>query len=123
MIGIQSRIIYFLFLCIGTRLYLSYLINIVGKEIYKILTTIILIIGCGFLIIYFGGYRKRGLETGGKKIWWNNLRPVHGILYILAAIMMIYGMRYKASIVILVDTIIGLLSFLWYHINAKNIYI
>ena len=25
--------------------------------------------------------RKTGLEVFGDKIWWNNLRPIHGILY------------------------------------------
>ena len=60
---IQKRILTFLVLCIGARLGLAYLAkNLSGKWSLS-LATIIAAIGMGFLIIYFGGLRKTGVET------------------------------------------------------------
>jgi hypothetical protein len=68
----------------------------------------------GFIYIFLTGIRKSGPETFGDKIWWNNLRPVHAILYLLFAYNAIIGNQ-SAWIYLFIDVLIGLISFLIYH--------
>jgi hypothetical protein len=50
----------------------------------------------------------------GEKIWWNDLRPFHALFYTLFASMAI--MRNPlAWIWLLVDVLVGLVSFLVFH--------
>ena len=50
----------------------------------------------------------------GDKIWWNDLRPIHGTMYALFAYNAITGNDF-AWIFLLIDVIIGLVSFLTFH--------
>ena len=68
----------------------------------------------GFLVIYSGNLRKTGVEVFGERIWWNDLRPIHGILYLAFAYLAINKHK-NAYKVLLADVTIGLLSFLAYH--------
>ena len=43
----------------------------------------------GFFLIYGMGWRKTGAEVFGYRIWWNELRPIHGALWLLFAVMAI----------------------------------
>ena len=67
-----------------------------------------------FMYIYLTGSRKTGVEVLGDKIWWNNLRPLHALLYGLFAYNAIMGNK-QSWIYLLVDVLIGLTSFLIYH--------
>lgn len=99
----------FYLLCIPIRLILAYVAYKLDKMppvlqySFIILTTAI---GLGFWSIYLNGWRKTGLETGGKPIWWNNLRPIHGSLYLLYAGLALSGVK-NAWVVLLIDVIIG----------------
>lgn len=97
----------FLVGCIGARIFLA--------KLAPKLSPLLFCIAMGFLIIYAGGYRKTGIETGGKAIWWNHLRPIHGALYLVAALV-----PYWSSVVILIDTVIGLFAYL-HHNSFLNI--
>ena len=66
----------------------------------------------GFLTIYLGGYRKTGDETFGQKIWWNNLRPIHSLLYFTFAYLAI-NQHKLAYMPLLIDVTIGILAFLY----------
>jgi hypothetical protein len=66
----------------------------------------------GFLYLFFTGTRKTG--AFGEKVWWNNLRPVHALLYLLFAYNAIQGKR-NAWVYLLVDALIGLVSFLFVY--------
>jgi hypothetical protein len=68
----------------------------------------------GFFYLFLSGSRKTGEEVFGNKIWWNNLRPLHGLLYFLFAYNAINGNKYAWKF-LLIDVIIGLISFLSYH--------
>ena len=68
----------------------------------------------GFLLIFLFGLRKTGQEVFGEKIWWNNLRPVHALLYFLFAYNAINGNK-MAYQFLLIDVIIGLTGFLTFH--------
>jgi hypothetical protein len=103
----------FLFGCIGTRLLLTFLAK-TQLEYLPYMGFVALLVSIGFLYIYFTGSRKTGIETGGKPIWWDHLRPLHATLYGLFAFAAIMG-RSDAWKVLLADTTIGLVAFLQHH--------
>lgn len=112
--NIQKRFLLFLFGCIGSRLLLVYLAKIASKLYLMYLGYLALIPAIGFFYLFFSGTRKTGMEVFGEKIWWNNLRPIHGSLYLLFSYNAITGNQ-NAWIYLLVDVIIGLISFLIFH--------
>ena len=68
----------------------------------------------GFIYIYLTNSRQTGAEVFGGKIWWNNIRPIHGLLYGMFAYNAI-KQNSGAYKYLLVDVIIGLISFLMHH--------
>ena len=111
----QKRFLLFLGGCIPSRLLFAYISKISSLAVNQFLATIAFIIATGFLYIYFTGSRKTGLETGGESIWWNNLRPIHALFYYLFAYMIFIKKIKDAWKFIVIDTIVGLLSFLMFH--------
>jgi len=117
---IQKRFLLFLFGCIGARLLLVHVAKTYKEQNVKnILLIFTLLVSAGFFFIYFTGIRKKGTETFGSDIWWNNLRPLHGFLYLLFAILFYQNKPY-AWMVLLADVVIGLSAFLIFHYNAGN---
>lgn len=115
----QKRFILFLLGCIGTRS----LFVLVSKEatplVLQILGYIALLPAIGFTLIYLFNLRQTGQEVFGEKIWWNHLRPLHALLYFLFAYMAI-NKNTNAWIVLLIDVMVGLFSFLIHHFMAGN---
>ena len=112
--NIQKRFILFLFGCIPVRLSIVYLAKNIYLQYLPILGYIALIPAIVFAYIFLSGSRKTGPETFGAKIWWNNLRPLHSLLYFLFAFNAITKNN-KAWLYLLYDVIIGLSSFLIFH--------
>ena len=104
----------FLIGCIGVRSLLVVIAKYSNTTYLKYLGYLALVPAVGFIYIYLTGSRKTGGETFGEKIWWNNLRPVHSILYLLFAYNAIIGNK-QAWIYLLADVLFGLLSFLIHH--------
>jgi hypothetical protein len=98
----------FLLGCIPFRILLAYIAFSFPNN--KLLTIFASIIGISFFMIYATGMRKTGIETGGKPIWWNQWRPVHGFLYLLFAILNMMNIR-NAWMILAVDVIVGLIAF------------
>jgi hypothetical protein len=115
---IQKRILLFLIGCIGTRLFLVYLAKNINIRLLKYMGYLALIPAIGFIYIYLTGSRQTGAEVFGDKIWWNNLRPIHGLLYLLFSYNAINGNKY-AWIYLLIDVLFGLTSFLIYHLFLR----
>ncbi len=111
---IQKRFALFLLGCIVIRLLFVYIAKTVNIKYLPILGYLALIPSIGFIYLFFSGTRKTGLEVFGDKIWWNNLRPVHALLYGLFAYNAI-NKNEKSWIFLLIDVILGLFSFLLYH--------
>ena len=111
---IQKRFLVFLFGCIVVRFLFVMVAIKINKKYLPYLGMLSILPAIGFIYIYLGGYRKTGGETFGQKIWWNNLRPVHAILYLTFAYLAINksSQSYKP---LLIDVLVGLLSFLIYH--------
>jgi hypothetical protein len=101
--------------CIGLRLLLTYVaktsVNPVTQRSLSIITGVIAL---GFLTIYLFDLRKTGAEVGGKEIWWNNLRPIHGLLYGVFSVAT-YIQNPNAWMILLLDTIVGLFSYLSHY--------
>lgn len=112
--AIHKRMLLFLIGCIGTRLFLVYLAKNISTELLKYMGYVLLLPAFGFIYIYLTGSRKTGAEVFGGKIWWNNLRPIHALLYLLFSYNAITGNTY-AWIYLLIDVIIGFISFILHH--------
>ena len=110
----QKRFLLFLIGCIGTRTLLVYLAKNVNKTYLKYMGYLSLLPAIGFFYLFLSGSRKTGAEVFGDKIWWNDLRPVHGLMYFLFSYNAING-NPNAWLYLLVDVIIGLISFLGFH--------
>ena len=117
--NIHKRFLLFLFGCIGSRSALVILIKNQKKNNLPIFGYIGLIVSFGFLYIYLTNSRKTGGEVFGDKIWWNELRVVHGLLYLCFSIYSIKKKNYS-WIPLLIDVSIGLISFLFYHYKNNN---
>jgi hypothetical protein len=118
--SIQKRFLLFLGGCIPMRLLLVLLAKYGNKILLQLMGLFALVIGLGFIIIYIGGYRKTGMETGGNVIWWNNIRPLHSFLYLFFAWSIFYGNTKKAWKILLFDVIIGIVAFIVFHSQQGN---
>ena len=67
-------------------------------------------------LIFITGIRSTGAEVFGGKIWWNNLRPIHAILYATFGYLA-YNKSKSAYKPLVLDAIIGLISFVIYHLS------
>lgn len=114
--NIQKRFLLFLFGCIPTRLFITYLVKHTTGIYLKTMGYIAFIIAFSFLYLFVSGKRKTGIETFGDKIWWNGLRPVHATLYLLFAYGAIHGNK-GAWKYLMYDVIIGLVAFLAFHLQ------
>ena len=111
---LQERFLLFLIGCIGIRSLFVIIAKYVNTTYLKYLGYLALVPAIGFVYIYLTGSRKTGAEVFGEKIWWNNLRPIHAILYFLFAYNAIIGNK-QSWIYLLVDVLFGLISFLIHH--------
>ena len=112
--SIQTRFLLFLFGCIGMRSLFVIIAKNVSIQYLQYLGYLALLPAIGFIYIFITGSRKTGPEVLGDKIWWNNLRPLHALLYGLFAYNAIKG-NPNSWMFLLLDVTIGLISFLVYH--------
>ena len=121
----KTRILLFLVGCMGSRAFLVYLAYRCGnshggvacRRILNAMAVMAILVSVAFMTIFLTGSRKTGPEVFGDKIWWNSLRPVHSLLYLAFAIAAVY-VPTQAYIPLLLDVIIGLVAFTWYHTHA-----
>ena len=110
----KKRIFLFLFGCIGTRLLLTLIARQIRVEKLPIMGYIYILLGFGFILNFIFKIRKTGIEVDGEKIWWDNIRPIHGFLYLYFAYLAINN-NIDAWKVLFIDTLIGLLVFINHH--------
>ena len=111
---IQKRFLLFFIGCIGTRSLFVYLAKTVNTTYLQYMGYLSILPAIGFFYLFLTGSRKIGGEVFGDKIWWANLRPIHGLLYGLFAYSAIKGNKCSWKY-LLVDVVIGLVSFLIFH--------
>jgi len=112
--NIQKRFLLFLLGCFPTRLLLAYIAKTISVAYLPILGYLGILPTIGFYYLFLTGTRKTGAEVFGGKIWWNMLRPVHGLLYGLFSYNAINQNR-NSWIYLAVDAFLGLGSFLVHH--------
>jgi hypothetical protein len=117
---IQKRFLLFLIGCIGVRTGIAVYAKYASTTMLTIMGYLALLPAIGFMAIYLMGARKTGAEVFGERIWWNDLRPVHAALYFAFSYMAINKNR-NAWIALIVDAVIGLMSFMTHHYRAGNI--
>lgn len=110
---IQKRFILFLGGCMVVRSLIAY-ISYAHPEYNKYLVIGALILAFSWLWIYFVTPRTTGPEVMGGSIWWNELRPVHAMLYLLFVIYVVADVDH-AWLPLAVDVVVGLTAFLVYH--------
>jgi hypothetical protein len=112
--NIQKRFLLFLIGCMGVRTLLVIITKNIEIKYLKYMGYLALLPAIGFMYIYLTGTRKTGGEVFGEKIWWNDLRPLHSLLYFLFAYNAIIGNR-NSWIYLLIDVLIGFTSFMIFH--------
>ena len=117
--NIQKRLLLFLCGCIPVRLLIVYVTKHIPLHYLPILGYIALIPAIAFAYLFLSGSRTTGPETFGDKIWWNNVRPIHSVLYFMFAFNAIKKNN-KAWVYLLYDVIIGLGSFIVFHYNNND---
>lgn len=112
--NLQKRLLLFLFGCIGTRSLFVIIAKNLATNYLRYAGYLALLPALGFIYIFLTGARQTGPETMGTPIWWNNLRPIHAVLYFLFAYNAINGVQ-SAWIYLLIDVLFGLVSFTTHH--------
>ena len=105
----NKKIVLFVFGCLLVRLSFVLIAKNINKKMLPLLGKIAIILAIGLLVLYFGDLRQRGALN--QKIWWNNLRPLHSILYFTFAYLAL-NKNDKAYIPLLLDVIIGSAAFI-----------
>jgi hypothetical protein len=118
---LTKRILLFLIGCMGTRFLFVYISKIISLDYLPYLGYLALLPAIGFIYIYLTGSRETGAEVFGEKIWWNSLRPIHAIIYLIFAYSAITKNK-NAWIWLLLDVLLGLVGFLHHHYVAGSFY-
>ena len=71
------------------------------------------IISLSFMYQFLFNAKKKG-AFGGEP-WWNNMRPVHALLYMLFAVLIFIGKGNTAWGVLLLDISIGIAAFVKHY--------
>lgn len=106
----SRRILYFLGLCITSRTLITWL-SYKYPQMVKPYTWLGLLPVIGWLYIYFVSGRDTGPEVFGGKIWWNELRIPHAMLW---SLFVLYSQKDKsyAWVPLALDTVMGLAAWL-----------
>ena len=119
MANIKQRVLLFLILCMGVRSLFVIIAKYINTKYLKYLGYLALLLAIGFMYIYLSGTKETDLGAFGGVVWWNNLRPIHSILYLLFAYNAIIG-NTSAWVYLLVDVVFGFLSFVIYYYMKGN---
>lgn len=67
-------------------------------------------VALGLAVIHIKGLRPTGIETGGRPIWWDGVRPVHALMYALFAALVWEGDD-RAWVPLALDVMLGIAVF------------
>ena len=104
-----KRLLLFIFGCMAARVGIAVVAKVVPTSYLPLLGALAIIPAFRFIYIYVTGSNPRG-AIFKEKAWWNDLRPLHGIMYGLFAIMALLEYRH-AWLVLLADAFIGAVAF------------
>ena len=113
----QKTFLIFLVGCIGARTLIMFGAKNISLKYLPLMGYVALLPAIGFAYIYITKLRTKGIL--GQDAWWDDMRPVHSLLYGLFAYNAIIKNR-GAWIFLLIDVIIGLVNFLLHHYRVDN---
>jgi hypothetical protein len=103
-------------ICIPIRFLIAYGVKRLSLQYLPYVGMITLFQAIGISSIYVFQLRANPVETFGCPLWWNDVRPVHGALYMATAIYALTLHRF-AYIPLMVDALLGFL-FKWYQLYS-----
>lgn len=109
----NTRIPLFLSICIPLRILIASAPQLINTKYLQYYSIVLFGLGLSFMILYFTNMRLDAPESGGKT-WWADFRPIHGMLYLCAAI---YAFKENklATIPLAIDVIFGLILFTYFE--------
>ena len=112
----MNSVLLFLFGCIPMRLLLAYISTIIPIDKLKFFSIPLFMMAIGFIYLYFTNGRLNAPEANSAT-WWANLRLIHGLLYLAAAI---YALKASKLVWVLlfIDVLFGFFVFLNHHYIA-----
>ena len=116
---IKKGILLFLLACVPLRLLLAYVAKVMPLKWLPFLGGVFLVFGLSAWYLYLSQSRMTGTGAFGGVIWWTDMRPIHGTLYITFAILAFLQVP-KAYVVLLLDVLVGLVAFYNYHSLTGN---
>ena len=99
----------FLFACIPVRLLLVYISTIISADKLAFFSVPLFMMALGFIYLFFTNGRLNAPEANGVT-WWSNLRLIHGLLYLAAAIYALKGNK-LVWVPLLIDVLFGFFAF------------
>ena len=111
----MNRIALFLGVCIVLRSVLAYAAYRLPSTTVYYMAFPALVIGASMILLFLTGWRKTGVEVNNERIWWNPIRPVHGMLYLAFAYLAL--MQHPLAYVpLVIDVVFGLTAFTVFHL-------
>lgn len=112
------RSLLFLFGCLGIRTLFAVGAAKLDKNHLPYVGILGLLLAISWVLIYKFNLRPTGREAGGV-IWWNHIRPVHALMYLIFAILAFTKSDY-AWVPLGIDVLIGLCAFLNHRVLASK---
>lgn len=116
MAAVSKQILYMFPLCVAVRLMLilaAHKLSLSNSVYHYALSGLLFLSGMGFAYQTVSGKRNTG--AFGQPVWWQSLRPFHSALLIGASMSIYLHQRVYAIILLTVDLLIGVLSFMSHH--------
>ena len=115
MLSPRQRLFQFLGICIVLRSIAAFIAYLYPQSVVtKVLAGFYLLMGISMIYLFATNKRQNAPEGGGIT-WWNDIRPVHGLLYILFA-MFAFTNKNFSYLFLVGDVILGLVAFTVHHI-------
>lgn len=115
MITRHGRIAIFVMVCMVLRILLVYTAYAIDKHYLPYMGYGAAIIAVGFATIYVFKLQRAGNVGGfGGQVWWDHLRPIHAMLYLVFAMLAI-AQHESAYVPLLIDISVGVLSFFHHY--------
>ena len=110
----KTRKLLYTTVCIPLRFFVALCPLVVPDRLVQATSLFLGMIGLSFATLYFFSLRLKAPEGGGVT-WWNYLRPIHAETYMGAAYSLYTGKKTMATILLLVDTLIGIVAWSLLH--------
>jgi hypothetical protein len=110
----MNRIALFLGGCMVVRLSFVYLAYTLPPHWVQWMSIPAALFGLSFILLNLFHLRQTGREVNYERIWWDPIRPVHGMFYLTFAYLA-WTLHPQAYVPLAIDIVFGFLAFIWFH--------